>query len=183
MANKVVTVLKEVGEVLAWPFVHISRTVAVITVALKDYPAVRTAVVGLVQQFPDHSFRHRRSCSSRRTRPGTRRRRTRGRGRPFQLRKEHVSAAGRTPPITTRSQLQPPPLKPTQPRPRPLVQRRSKLQRHAPPIRRLQRPPRSRPRAARLQTNSPSAGKKGTLRKRQSTGGRGPGLALLSLLP
>ena len=50
MANKVVTDLKEVGEILAWPFVHISRTVAVATVALKDYPAVRTAVVGLVQQ-------------------------------------------------------------------------------------------------------------------------------------
>jgi hypothetical protein len=50
MGNKVVTDLKEVGEVLAWPFVHISRTVAVATVALKDYPAVRTAVVGLVQQ-------------------------------------------------------------------------------------------------------------------------------------
>jgi hypothetical protein len=51
MTNKLLTALRDVGTVLAWPFVHASRTIAILTITLKDYPAVRTAVIGLVQQI------------------------------------------------------------------------------------------------------------------------------------
>ncbi len=50
MANAFLTGLEDVGKVLAWPFVHGARVIAILTATLKDYPAVRTAVTGLVQQ-------------------------------------------------------------------------------------------------------------------------------------
>ena len=50
MANSVKSILGKIGTIIAWPFVHISRVVAILTVSLKDYPAVRAAVIGLVQQ-------------------------------------------------------------------------------------------------------------------------------------
>jgi len=51
MTNKFLSALEDVGKVLAWPFVHTSRTIAILTAALRDYPAVRTAVIGLVQEI------------------------------------------------------------------------------------------------------------------------------------
>lgn len=51
MTNKFLTVLEDVGKVLAWPFIHLDRTIHILTAALKDYPAVRTAVVGLILQI------------------------------------------------------------------------------------------------------------------------------------
>lgn len=50
MANAFLTGLEDVGKVLAWPFVHGARVIAILTATLRDYPAVRTAVIGLVQQ-------------------------------------------------------------------------------------------------------------------------------------
>ena len=50
MTNSVLTVFEDIGKVIAWPFVHVSRTISILTTTLKDYPAVRTAVVGLVQE-------------------------------------------------------------------------------------------------------------------------------------
>lgn len=50
MTNRILTVLEDVGKVIAWPFVHLSRTISILQTTMKDYPAVRTAVVGLVTQ-------------------------------------------------------------------------------------------------------------------------------------
>ena len=40
----------KVGHVIAWPFVHAAQVVRVIEDAMKHEPAVKAAVVGLVQQ-------------------------------------------------------------------------------------------------------------------------------------
>lgn len=50
MTNPFINALEDVGKVLAWPFVHVARVISILTVTLKDYPAVRVAVVGLVSQ-------------------------------------------------------------------------------------------------------------------------------------
>lgn len=50
MTNKFLTVVGDIGKVIAWPFVHASRAINIITTTMRDYPAVRTAVVGLIQQ-------------------------------------------------------------------------------------------------------------------------------------
>jgi hypothetical protein len=43
-------VFVKVGEGIAWPFEHGAQLIEVLTTALKDEPAVKTAIVGLVQQ-------------------------------------------------------------------------------------------------------------------------------------
>lgn len=50
MANKFLTIVEQIGSVIAWPFVHASRAVSIIQTTMRDYPAVRAAVIGLVQQ-------------------------------------------------------------------------------------------------------------------------------------
>jgi hypothetical protein len=48
MANKVLTVLKDVEKVVVWPFSHLGQVIAAINTSLKAEPAVKTAVVGLL---------------------------------------------------------------------------------------------------------------------------------------
>jgi hypothetical protein len=43
-------IVVKVGEGIAWPFEHGAQLVEVLTTALKDEPAVKAAIVGLVQQ-------------------------------------------------------------------------------------------------------------------------------------
>lgn len=44
-------VAKEVGTVIAYPFVHTTKIIEILTDVLKDEPTVKTAVVGLIQQI------------------------------------------------------------------------------------------------------------------------------------
>jgi hypothetical protein len=44
-------VAKEVGTVIASPFVHTTKIIEILTDVLKDEPTVKTAVVGLIQQI------------------------------------------------------------------------------------------------------------------------------------
>ena len=46
-----ISVLKDIGNVIAWPFIHVARVISILTITLKDYPAVRTAIVGEVNQI------------------------------------------------------------------------------------------------------------------------------------
>ncbi len=47
----ITSVLQDIGKVIAWPFVHVARVISILTVTLKDFPAVRTAIIGEVQQI------------------------------------------------------------------------------------------------------------------------------------
>lgn len=45
------TILKDIGKGLAWPFVHGAQLIGLLNTVLKDEPAVKTAVTGLVAQI------------------------------------------------------------------------------------------------------------------------------------
>lgn len=49
--NPVEKVFEKIGKAIAWPFVHATEVIEVLTTALKDEPEVKTAIVGLVQQI------------------------------------------------------------------------------------------------------------------------------------
>lgn len=51
MTNTFSTVVTDIGKVLAWPFVHIARLTSIIATALKDWPAIRDALAGLMTQI------------------------------------------------------------------------------------------------------------------------------------
>lgn len=51
MTNPILATIEKIGTVIAWPFVHVARTVSIINTTMKDYPATRTAVAGLVTQI------------------------------------------------------------------------------------------------------------------------------------
>lgn len=51
MANKVVTVLKDIGKVVVWPIDHLGKVISAINTALKAEPAVKTAIVGLLTKI------------------------------------------------------------------------------------------------------------------------------------
>jgi hypothetical protein len=50
MTNRFLTAIEDIGKVIEWPFVHLARAYSILTVALKDWPALRTALTGLLQQ-------------------------------------------------------------------------------------------------------------------------------------
>ena len=49
MSNWFLNDVKKVGNVLAWPFVHAEQLIKTLDTALADTPAVKIAVVGLIQ--------------------------------------------------------------------------------------------------------------------------------------
>jgi hypothetical protein len=49
--NAFENVVEKIGKGIAWPFVHATQVIEVLTTALKDEPTVKTAIVGLVQQI------------------------------------------------------------------------------------------------------------------------------------
>jgi hypothetical protein len=44
-------VVEKIGKAIAYPFIHAAQVIEVLTTALHDEPAVKTAVVGLIQQI------------------------------------------------------------------------------------------------------------------------------------
>ena len=51
MTNSIGNILEKIGDVLAWPFVHLARAAAILKTALAEFPALRTAVLGLMTQI------------------------------------------------------------------------------------------------------------------------------------
>lgn len=51
MTNVFIRGLEDVGKVIEWPVTHAAKLISIFTTAMKDYPAVRSAAVGLVQQI------------------------------------------------------------------------------------------------------------------------------------
>jgi hypothetical protein len=51
MTNPVIKFLGKVWHVLDWPFVHAAQVIGVLTVTLTQFPLVRQALIGLVQQI------------------------------------------------------------------------------------------------------------------------------------
>lgn len=45
------TILKDIGKGIAWPFVHGAQLLSILNTALRDEPAVKTAVTGLIAQI------------------------------------------------------------------------------------------------------------------------------------
>ncbi len=45
------TILKDIGKGIAWPFVHGAQLLSILNTALRDEPALKTAVTGLVAQI------------------------------------------------------------------------------------------------------------------------------------
>ena len=42
--------IKEVGKVIAWPFDHAAKLIELIDAGMKDAPAAKAAVIGLIQK-------------------------------------------------------------------------------------------------------------------------------------
>jgi len=51
MTLRITNILGDIGSVIEWPFVHVARGVSIVTTALRNYPAVRDAIVGLLQKI------------------------------------------------------------------------------------------------------------------------------------
>jgi hypothetical protein len=51
MANKLVTVLKDVSSVALWPLNHLEKVIAAINATMKAEPAVKAAIVGLLAKI------------------------------------------------------------------------------------------------------------------------------------
>jgi hypothetical protein len=51
MTLRISNILGDIGSVIEWPFVHVARGVSIVTTALKNYPAVRDAIGGLLQKI------------------------------------------------------------------------------------------------------------------------------------
>ena len=51
MANKLVTVLKDVTSVTLWPFNHLEKVIAAINATMKAEPQVKAAIVGLLAKI------------------------------------------------------------------------------------------------------------------------------------
>lgn len=49
--NAFTQILKKIGAVIEWPFKHAAQLIKTIEDGLKDEPAVKTAIVGLIRQI------------------------------------------------------------------------------------------------------------------------------------